>query len=60
MSNTVIRKKVGSTTYTVNVYFTKDAAETMEEKILRVISHYPLANGEKCDILNISQMSRLA
>ena len=60
MSNAVFTKRIGTTTYKVNVHFNQKAAETMEEKLLRVISHYPLANGKTCDIINVSQMSRSA
>ena len=60
MSNAVFTKRIGTTTYKVNVHFNQNATETMEEKFIRVISHYPLANGEKCGIINVSQMSRSA
>lgn len=60
MSNTILTKKIGITTYKVNVHFKQNAAETMEEKFLRIFSQYPLANGEKCGIIDISQMSRSA
>lgn len=60
MSNIILTKRIGTTTYKVNVHFNQNATETMEEKFMRVISNYPLANGEKCGIINISQMSRPA
>ena len=60
MSNMNLTKKIGRTTFIVNVYFNQNATETMEEKLLRVISHYPLANGETCGIIDVSQMSRSA
>ena len=60
MSNIILTKKIGRTTFKVNAHFNQNATETMEEKFLRVISHHPLANGEKCDIINVSQMSRSA
>lgn len=60
MSNTILTKRIGTTTYKVNVHFNQNATETMEEKFLRIISDYPLANGEKCGIIDISQMSRSA
>lgn len=31
MSNTILTKKIGTTTYKVNVYFNQNAVETMEE-----------------------------
>ena len=60
MSNTIFTKKIGSTNFQVKVHFSENAQETMDEKFLRIISDYPLANDEKCDIINISQMSRSA
>ena len=60
MSNTIFTKRIGATTYKVNVSFNQNATETMEEKLLRVISHYPLADGKKCGIMNVPQMSRSA
>ena len=60
MSNTILTKRIGTTTYKVNVHFNQNATETMEEKFMRVISNYQLANGEKCGIIDVSQMSRSA
>lgn len=60
MSNMFLTKRIGNTTYNVNVYFSTKATETMEDKILRIIQNHPLANGEKCDIIDVSQMSRSA
>jgi hypothetical protein len=33
----VMRKRIGSTVYVINVYLKNDAAETMDDKILRLI-----------------------
>lgn len=60
MSNTILTKRIGTPTYKVNVFFSENAKETMEEKSLRIISHYPLASGENCGIINVSQVSRSA
>ena len=60
MSNTILTKRIGNTAFKVNVHFNQNATETMEEKFIRVISHYPLANGEKCGIMKTPQMSRSA
>ena len=59
MSNIILTKKIGNTTFRVSVCFSATATETMEEKVLRIIQNH-LANGEKCDILNVPQMSRSA
>ena len=53
-------KRIGSTTFKVKIYLAENGPETMEQKILRIIQNNPLANGENCDILNVSQMSRSA
>ncbi|MCI9086874.1 MAG: hypothetical protein HFE51_10750 [Clostridia bacterium] len=53
-------KRIGTTTYKVKIYPSKNSAETMEDKILRIITNHPLASGKNCDIINISQMSRTA
>ena len=60
MSNMFLTKRIGNTTYNVNVYFSTKATETMEDKILRIIQNHPLAHGEKCGIIDVSQMSRSA
>ena len=60
MSNTILTKRIGTTTYKVNVHFNQNATETMEEKFMRVISNSSLANGDKCGIIDVSQMSRSA
>ena len=60
MSNTILTKRIGTTTYKVSVHFSQNATETMEQKFLRIISDYPLANGEKCGIIDVSRMSRSA
>lgn len=53
-------KRIGTTTYKVKVYFNNNSAETMEDKILRIITNHPLANDGMYDIMNVSQMSRSA
>ena len=60
MNNLFVSKRIGSTIYQVKVFFCENATETMEDKLLRIIQNQPLANGEKCDILSTSQMSRSA
>lgn len=53
-------KRIGGSTYKVKIYFGGGNAETMEEKILRLISNHPLANDKSCDTISVSQMSRSA
>lgn len=51
-------RRIGSTVYKVKVVFNDKATETMEDKILRIIRNEVLNDGEKCDILELPQMSR--
>ena len=37
-----------------------NSTETMEDKILRIVTNHPLANDGKCDIMKSPQMSRSA
>ncbi len=53
-------KRIGTTTYKVKIYLNNNSAETMEDKILRIITNHPLANDGRCGIMNVSQMSRTA
>ena len=56
-----MKKRIGTTTYIVKVYFNNNSTETMEDKIFRVILNHPLANDETCGIMStIPQMSRSA
>ncbi|GHV32889.1 hypothetical protein FACS18949_05330 [Clostridia bacterium] len=38
-----LRKRIGSTTYVVNVRFAQSGKETMQDKVLRLIERDPLA-----------------
>lgn len=55
-----MRKRIGTTTYKVKVYFNHSSNETMEDKILRIITNHPLANDGICGIMESPQMSRSA
>ena len=50
--------RIGGTTYKVKVVFNEGAAETMEDKILRMIRNETVNFEEPCDIINAPQMSR--
>ena len=54
----VITRRIGSTTYKLKVYFSENATETMEEKILRMVKNESLTNGNECGIIESPQMSR--
>ncbi len=51
-------RRIGNTTYKVKIAFSENGTETMEDKIIRIIKNEILANGEKCGIMNLPQMSR--
>ena len=51
-------KRIGNTTYKVKIAFSENSTETMEDKIIRIIKNEILANGEKCGIMDLPQMSR--
>ena len=53
-------KRIGNTTYKVKIVFSENGTETMEDKIVRIIKNEILANGEKCGILDVPQVSRTA
>ena len=53
-----IYRRIGGTRYKVKVVFSGEARETMEDKILRMIRNSSDTNGEICDIMSPSQMSR--
>ena len=53
-----IIRRIGGTTYKVSVAFSDTAAETMEEKILRMIRNEGVTNGGTYGIMETPQMSR--
>ena len=50
--------RIGGTTYKVKVVFNEGAAETMEDKILRMIRNETVNFEEPCDIMDVPRMSR--
>ena len=50
--------RIGGTTYKVRVAFSETAAETMEDKILRIVRNDMVANGGTYGIMEAPQMSR--
>ena len=53
-----LRKRIGSTVYVIKLYVRNDAAETMDEKILRLIKN-DLNYSSKNDIIGIPQTGQL-
>ena len=57
-SASYMTRRIGGTTYKVRVAFSETAAETMEEKILRMIRNEVVTNDGTCAIMEAPQMSR--
>lgn len=53
-----LTRRIGGTVYRVRVVFSDAAHETMEDKILRIISNEQVTNDGTCDIMGSPQMSR--
>ena len=53
-----LRRRIGSTCFTVNAYTSGTTAETIEDKICRLVQNEVLDSGERYAILNRPQMSR--
>ena len=53
-----IIRRIGGTTYKVRVAFSETAAETMEDKILRIIRNDMVTNDGTYGIMEAPQMSR--
>lgn len=53
-----VTRRIGATTFKVKVVYNDTGNETMEDKILRIVRNEVLENGEKCDIMELPQMSR--
>ena len=57
-NSTTLTRRIGQTTYKVRVFFREDEAETMEDKILRLIRNDSVTGGSECDTMDVPQMSR--
>ncbi len=57
-TNSTLTRRIGSTIFKVNVFTKSDGAETMEEKILRLIQREGLASAENCGMMNMPHMNR--
>ena len=55
---TIMTRRIGSTTYKVKVFLADTGQETLEDKILRIISRDMVTNVGTCGIINIPQISR--
>ena len=55
-----LSRRIGSTNYRVSAHFNDGAAETLEDKICRIIQNEVLENGLECGTITLPQMSRPA
>ena len=53
-----LSRRIGSTNYRVNAYFSEKAAETLEDKICRMIQNEVLENAPECGTILLSQTGR--
>lgn len=51
-------KRIGNTTYCVEVVLTENGTQSLEDKLLRLVRNDPLATGDEYGILAMSQASR--
>lgn len=56
-STAVMYRRIGSTTYKVNVHFSETGAESMEEKTLRMIENESVTSDSGCGMMDVPQMS---
>jgi len=66
IENYSMTRRIGNTTYHVNVHFNDVGQEDMSDKILRMIRNDPdiekwgSTNSENCGMMSLPQMSRQA
>ena len=53
-----MRRRIGQTYYTVNVRFSDQATQTMEDKLMHMIRNETVDIDENCDIMTVPHMSR--
>ena len=57
-TSTTMTRRIGSTIFKVNIFTKEDGADTMEDKILRLIRNEGLASPADCGMMNVPQMNR--
>jgi len=55
-----LSRRIGSTNYRVNAHFSENEAETLEDKIFRIIQNEVLETDSECGTMKSPQMSRPA
>ena len=53
-----LNRRIGSTNFTVNVHCSDTAAETFEDKIIRLIRNDAMDINAECGIMELPQTSR--
>ena len=53
-----MNRRIGSTNYTINVFASDTAAETLEDILLRLIRNKEMESGERRERTELPQMSR--
>ena len=56
MQNNCMTRHIGRTQYTIGVFFSDAAKETMEDKILRMIRNEVSTKTQTCDTIQMSQL----
>lgn len=56
MQNNCMIRHIGRTQYTIGVFFSDVAKETMEDRILRMIRKEVSTKPQTCDTMNVSQL----
>ena len=54
----ILNRRIGSTNFTVNVHCSNTAAETLEDKIIRLIRNDAMDINVECGIMELPQTSR--
>ena len=53
-----LTRRIGNTVFKVNIFTKEDGADTMEDKILRLIQNEGLASPADCGMIVVPQMNR--
>ena len=53
-----LTRRIGNTVFKVNIFTKEDGADTMEDKILRLIQNEGLASPADCGMIEVPQMNR--
>jgi len=57
-NSATLTRRIGNTVFKVNIYTKEDGADTMEDKILRLIQNEGLASQTDCGMMKVPQMNR--